>query len=263
VAQRLVRAKRKIAQAHIPFRAPTTAEMPARLDDVLRVLLLLFTQGHRAPQQTAARAEAIRLARLVAELLPDEPEAIALVALLLFVDARQTTRVDTAGTIVTLDHQDRTRWDDARINEADALLDRAMTLRRPGPMQLQAAIAALHSTAATPGDTDWRQIALLYDELLRYEPSPLVEANKAIAVAMAEGPAAGLVILDVLATEPHLAGWPGFHMARADLLSRLDRADQAIAAYRTAVELEPCEPERRYIVRRIRELERAKRGHIG
>jgi RNA polymerase sigma-70 factor (ECF subfamily) len=247
LAQRLVRVKRKIAIAGVPFRVPGATDLPDRLDDVLRVLTLLFTHGHRDTRAGAARVEAVRLARLVASLMPGEPEPIALLALLLFVDARQGARIDAAGEIVTLDQQDRSMWDRAQIGEAEALLDGAIQLRRPGRFQLQAAIAALHSTAQSADNTDWEQIALLYSELLRYDPSPLIEANRAIAVAMAEGPAAGLVILDVLAHEPQLHRWPGYHLARADLLRRLGRRDEAAVAYRSALELEPVEPERNFI----------------
>lgn len=263
VAQRLVRAKRKIAQARIPFSCPTADEFPARLDDVLRVIALLFTHGHRDSRQVAARTEAIGLARMVAALLPDEPEATALVALLLFVEARQGSRLDTNGMVVTLDRQDRTAWDHTAIAEADALLDKALHANRAGPFQLQAAIAALHSTAPSADETDWAQIAVLYSELLRYDPSPVIEANRAVAVAMAEGPASGLVILDVIAKEPHLARWAPFHMARAELLHKLDRRDEAMGAYQTALQLEPTEPERILIEARLGELRQARGAERG
>jgi RNA polymerase sigma-70 factor, ECF subfamily len=259
-AQRLVRAKRKIARARIPFSCPTPGDFPARLDDVLRVIALLFTHGHRDSREAAARSEAIRLARLVAALLPHEPEATALVALLLFVDARQGSRLDADGLIVTLDRQDRTAWNHAAIAEADALLDQALRANQPGPIQLQAAIAALHSTAATAEETDWAQIALLYSELLRYDPSPVIEANRAVAVAMAERPASGLVILDVIANEPHLARWAPFHMTRGELLGKLDRRSEAVDAYRTALQLDPSEPERALIETRLAELRGSQGG---
>jgi RNA polymerase sigma-70 factor (ECF subfamily) len=258
LAQRLVRAKRKIAAARIPFRRPGPDDFRARLGDVLHVVMLIFTHGHRDVAAQTARTEAIRLARLVTALVPDEPEAFGLLALLLFVDARQGARLDADGGIVTLDRQERARWNWRAIAEAEGILDRAMLANRPGPYQLQAAIAALHSTATTPEATDWRQIALLYSELLRYEPSPVIEANRAVAVAMAEGPAAGLVILDVIAADARLARWPGFHLARADLLRRLGRLDDAAAAYREALELEPIEPERDFVQARLSELDHMK-----
>jgi RNA polymerase sigma-70 factor (ECF subfamily) len=256
LAQRLVRAKRKIAAARIPFRVPSAAELPGRLDDVLRVITLLYTHGHRDPERApAARAEAIRMAGLVAVLVPGEPEPIALLALLLLVDARQDGRIDSEGMIVTLDEQDRSRWDHDQIAEGVRLLDDAMQAGRPGPYQLQAAIAALHSGVASAADTDWWQIALLYGELLRYEPSPVVEANRAVAVAMAEGPAAGLVILDIIAGDDRLARWPQLHIARAELLRRLDRPDEAADAYRAALALEPPEVERRFIMGRLQAID--------
>ena len=183
--------------------------------------------------------------------MPDDPEIGGLLALLLLTDARRAARTDADGDLVLLEEQDRTRWDRQKIAEGDRTLEAALRAGRPGAYQLWAAIAACHCTAENAAATDWRQIALLYQELLAYEPTPVVEANRAIAVAMAEGPAAGLVILDVIAAHPQLSRWPAIHIARADLLARLGRPADATRAYRTALELEPAAAERAFIHRRI------------
>ncbi|HEY5985794.1 MAG TPA: sigma-70 family RNA polymerase sigma factor, partial [Streptosporangiaceae bacterium] len=201
IAQRLVRAKRKIRQAAITFRVPAPADLPARLSAVLRVVYLVFTEGHTARSgETIVRGhlcdQAIRLARALADLLPDEPEVSGLLALLLLTDARRDARIGPDGEPVLLAEQDRTRWDRGMIANGEEVLERALRQGRPGAYQLHAAIAACHSAAASAEETDWREIALLYGELIRYEPTPVVEANRAVAVAMSEGPAAGLVILD-------------------------------------------------------------------
>jgi RNA polymerase sigma-70 factor (ECF subfamily) len=259
MAKRLVRAKQKIRGAAIPMRVPGPDELEDRLAAVLRVVYLVFTEGHMASGgERLIREElcdtAIRLARALAGLLPDEPEVAGLLALLLLTDARRPARADARGGLVVLEEQDRHRWDAALIAEGDALVIETLRRGRPGPYQLHAAIAACHSTARSAADTDWRQIAALYGELLRYEPSPVVEANRAVAVAMAEGPAAGLVILDTVAAHPRLQRWPQLHIARAELLRRLGRRPEAADAYRLALQLEPPDPERAYVHRRLAEV---------
>jgi RNA polymerase sigma-70 factor (ECF subfamily) len=259
MAKRLTRAKHKVRRAGIPFRVPAGEALPARLADVLRVLYLIFTEGHQATSgPELVRGDlcdtAIRLARSLARLLPHEPEVTGLLAVLLLTDARRPARTNTAGELVVLEDQDRGLWDRALIAEGGQLVEAALAAGQPGPYQLWAAIAACHSTAPAAQDTDWRQIAALYGELIRYEPTAVVEANRAIAVAMAEGPAAGLVILDTLSAHPQLSRWPQLHLARADLLRRLDRRAEAVAAYRTALELEPSSGVRAFIASRLNSL---------
>jgi len=259
MAQRLVRAKRKIRQAGIAFGVPRGEELTRRLGAVLRVVYLVFTQGHRAASgQELVRGDlcdqAIRLARALAALLPGEPEAAGLLALLLLTDARRAARLDPAGDLVPLADQDRSRWDRDLIVAGEALLTRALAAGRPGPYQLHAAIAACHSAPVLTGsaETDWAQIAALYGELARYEPTAVTEANRAVAVAMAGQPAAGLALLEPLA--PRLARWPQFHIARAELRRRLDRPGEAADAYRAALRLALPRPERAFIERRLAEL---------
>jgi RNA polymerase sigma-70 factor (ECF subfamily) len=259
MAKRLTRARAKLRDAAVPLRLPRPGDLPDRLPSVLRVLYLVFTEGHHASSGDAlVRPElcddAIRLSRSLVRRLPGEPEAGGLLALLLLTDARRAARTDAAGDVVLLEDQDRSLWDGDEIAEGDAVLERALRANRPGSYQLQAAIASCHADARRAADTDWRQIALLYGELVRYEPTPVVEANRAVAVAMSEGPAAGLVILDAVVLHPRLAGWVPVHLARADLLARLDRTDDAVAAYEHALTLGPSAPERRLIARRLGEL---------
>jgi RNA polymerase sigma-70 factor (ECF subfamily) len=262
LAQRLVRAKRKIRDAGIPYRVPDGHALPERLEGVLRVVYLVFNEGYGA--STGDRlmrrdlcAEAIRLGRVLGSLMPDESEVLGLLALMLLHDARGATRTDPTGGLILLEDQDRTRWDHERIDEGQALLDRAMRMRRVGPYQIQAAIAALHDGAATAAETDWPQIAALYRVLGEMTPSPVVELNRAVAVAMADGPAAGLALVDQIAAGGQLDEYPYLHAARADLLRRLDRRAEAVAAYRRAATLTANEPERAFLERRVAELGRA------
>ncbi len=256
MAQRLVRAKRKIRQAGIAFKVPARDERAGRLGAVLRVVYLVFTQGHMAARGDAlVRGElceqAIRLARALAALMPGEPEVTGLLALLLLTDARRPARTDEAGELVLLGDQDRGLWDRAMIAEGEDLLEVALRVGRPGSYQLHAAIAACHCAAAGP---DWREVAALYGELIRYEPTPVVAANRAVAVAMSEGPAVGLAMLEAAGAHPQLAHWPQFHVARAELLRRLGRREEAAAAYRAALLLTPSRPESAFLERRLAEL---------
>ena len=259
VAQRIVRAKRKIRDAGIRLRVPDPAERPARLASVLRAVYLTFTEGH-SPHGTGAVVrndlceEALRLAKRLHRLLPDEPEVTGLLALILLTSARSTVRADQDGALVLLADQDRSRWDRGRLDEGRSLVETALAQHRPGPYQLQAAIAACHADAATAADTDWRQIAALYSELLRFDPSPVIEANRAVAVAYAEGPTAGLAILDTLAASSGLARWPQLHIARGALLAQCGRCRDAATAYRDALALKPAGAVRRHITGQIAAL---------
>ncbi|WP_343059866.1 RNA polymerase sigma factor [Micromonospora jinlongensis] len=256
MAQRLVRAKRKIRDARIPFRVPGDDELPGRLPTVLQAVYSVFTEGYAASsgpdlQRVDLAEEAIRLGRILRRLLPAEREVAGLLGLMLLVHARRDARTGPDGAMVLLDDQDRGRWDRPMIEEGRELVVVALTGPAPGPYGVQAAIAALHDEAADVASTDWPQVVALYDVLLSLLPSPVVALNRAAAVAMRDGPEAGLVLLDELADEPRLRGHHPYPAARADLLRRLGRYDEAAAAYRTALALVGTEPERVFLLRQL------------
>jgi len=258
MAKRLTRTKAKIAAAGIPYRVPPAHLLPERTAGVLAVLYLMFNEGYSASAgdqliRAPLCSEAIRLARLLAALMPDEPEALGLLALMLLQHSRRDARLDASGDIVTLEEQDRSRWDLEEIDEARALLRGALRRRAPGPYQLQAAIAACHAEAPEPAATDWPQIAALYEVLLRLTPSPVVRLNRAVALAMAEDLDAGLALVDELAEQRALSDYHLVEATRADLHRRRGDRAAAIAAYRRALDAARTEPERRFILRRLAE----------
>jgi RNA polymerase sigma-70 factor (ECF subfamily) len=258
VAQRIVRAKAKIRDAGIPYQVPVLAALGERLDSVLHVIYLVFNEGYFASSgESLTRhdlsGEAIRLGRLLVELLP-EPEAIGLLALMLLHESRRAARTSPSGELILLGDQDRSRWNRDLIAEGSALVERALTLRRLGPYTLQAAIAAVHAEATTEASTDWRQIVGLYDILVRADPAPVVELNRAAAVAMRDGPLAGLTLIDGILARGDLTDYLHAHSARADLCRRLGRVADARASYTRALGLTRQEPERRFLERRLREL---------
>jgi RNA polymerase sigma-70 factor (ECF subfamily) len=255
LAQRIVRAKGKIRDARIPYQVPAPEELPQRLDTVLRVIYLVFNEGYsassgRSLMRLDLSGEAIRLGRLLTELLPD-PEAIGLLALMLLHESRRAARASPTGEVVLLNEQDRSRWNRDEIAEGSTLVQRALASRRFGPYTLQAAIAGVHANAVSGNATDWEEIVGLYDVLLRAEPSPVVELNRAVAVAMRDGPAAGLAIIDAILARGDLLDYHLAHAARADLCRRLGETGQAYASYERAIALCGQDPERRFLERRM------------
>ncbi len=258
MAQRIVRAKGKIRDARIPYQVPDAADLPVRLDAVLRVIYLVFNEGYAASSGAEATRrdvsdEAIRLGRLLVELLP-EPEAMGLLALMLLHESRRESRTTDTGDVVVLEDQDRSRWDRALIAEGTRLVEQALATRRIGPYAVQAAISAVHADAAAADATDWAEIVGLYDVLLRLEPSPVVELNRAVAVAMRDGLESGLALVDALLARGELKEYRLAHAARGELCRRLGRTNDARASYKRALELTKQEPERRLIERRLSEL---------
>jgi RNA polymerase sigma-70 factor (ECF subfamily) len=258
LAQRIVRAKAKIRDARIPYEVPALPELPDRLDTVLHVIYLVFNEGYAASSGDSLTrpdlsGEAIRLGRLLAELLP-EPEALGLLALMLVHESRRAARSSPAGELILLDAQDRSLWDRAQIAEGTALVERALASRRIGPYTLQAAIAGVHAAAPTAAATDWAQIVGLYGVLVRADPSPVIELNRAAAVAMRDGPATGLALIDTILGRGDLAEYPLAHSARAELCRRLGKTGDARASYERALDLTRQEPQRRFLERRLAEL---------
>jgi RNA polymerase sigma-70 factor, ECF subfamily len=261
IAQRIVRGKARIRRERIPYHVPSRRELPDRLGSVLSVIYLVFNEGYSASRGSAAvrhdlTATAIHLARSLLELLPD-PEVAGLLSLMLFHDSRRDARTDAAGDLVLIDEQDRTRWDRAKIAEARALLERSLASGAVGVYVLQAAIAGLHATAPSARSTDWARIVRMYDLLMEVAPSPVTELNRAVAVAMRDGAEAGLALIDAILARGDLGGYHLAHAARADLCRRLGRPGEARAAYERALVLATQEPERRFLMKRVAELERA------
>ena len=259
LAQRIVRAKAKIRDARIPYQVPSPAELPERLDTVLQVIYLVFNEGYSASSGSSLTradlsAEAIRLGRLLHALLP-EPEVLGLLSLMLLHESRRVARTSTTGELVLLEQQDRSKWNRAQIAEGVELVERALQSRRFGPYTLQAAIAAVHAEAPSPEATDWPQIVALYSVLVRANPSPVIELNCAVAIAMRDGPAAGLPLIDALLAHGGLAGYHLAHSARADLCRRLGKFVEARSSYEKALALTQQEPERRFLQNRLLELD--------
>lgn len=258
LAQRIVRAKARIREANIPYRVPSREELPERLENVLQVIYLVFNEGYAASSGDSLTrpdlsGEAIRLGRLLLELLP-EPEVMGLLALMLLHESRRVARTSASGELILLEDQDRSLWNGELIAEGNALVERAMASGPVGSYTLQAAIAAVHAVASEPAATDWRRITALYDLLAQAQPSPVVELNRAVAVAMRDGPAAGLELIDELLARGELEKYHLAHAARADLCRRLGRGEEARAAYERALQLARQEPERRFLARRLAEL---------
>jgi RNA polymerase sigma-70 factor, ECF subfamily len=254
-----VRAKRKIQEARIPYEVPPERALPQRRVSVQAVIYLIFNEGYLATSgdslvRRELCAEAIRLARLLKEMYPEDAETAGLLALMLLHDSRRYARVDATGALVTLDDQDRSAWDREQIDEGLALVESALQLRNPGPYQIQAAIGALHAEAAQASQTDWAQIAALYAELAKLNPSPIILLNRAVAIGMSEGPQRGLMMIDSLGVSGALAEYYLLHAARADLLRKLNRVEAAAEAYRRALALTTNETERRFLERRLQEL---------
>ncbi len=255
LAQRIVRAKAVIRDEAIPYQVPLSQDLPIRLGAVLQVVYLVFNEGYSAaPTGVELSREAIRLGRLIVDLLP-EPEAMGLLALMLLQESRRAARSSPEGDVILLDQQDRSLWNREQIVEGISFTERALTSRRFGAYTLQAAIAAVHAEASSPASTDWRQIAMLYDRLIRIQPSPVVELNRAVAIAMCEGPERGLALIDALLARDELAGYHLAHSARADLCRRLGRLAEARDSYARALALARSEPERRFLAGRLRELQ--------